>query len=464
MVDGSYYEALMRGVFGGRKWLLALDVLAAAPARLRCIRGLGAERAFVLAGHRGLGDLPDPADAEWEVLGTSGDTMMASIRAAEAGFASPGAAVQARVDGWDPEREARVLGTMFSVGEPVCGRPFFGARPPEWQALEDKTVAESIWDAAGVERAPASVVAPSAAWGAAQALDRGQGTVWAGDMRDGFNGGAEYVHWVRDHASREQAERFFEVHCDRVRVMPFLDGIPCSIHGMVLGDAVLAFRPCEMVVLRSPDSSRFRYASAATFWEPSPADGASMRRAAKRVGTHLAERVGYRGAFTVDGVMTAEGFRPTELNPRVGAALMLLTSGIAGLQMDLLNAAVIEAPGLDWQPERLERMVIEASRVVRRASASVVVERVTDQPRAATVRFRQGRCEPVADGEVGDVTLSLGPHPVGGFLRIVLSSELTPVGPPVAERVAAALRWADEAWSLGVGPIEAAPDLRPAVG
>ena len=62
------------------------------------------------------------------------------------------------------------------------------------------------------------------------------------------------------------------------------------------------------------------------------------------------------------------------------------------------------------------------------------------------------------------MTRSLGPHPVGGFLRIVLSSELTPVGPPVAERVAAALRWADEAWSLGVGPIEAAPDLRPAVG
>ena len=38
--------------------------------------------------------------------------------------------------------------------------------------------------------------------------------------------------------------------------------------------------------------------------------------------------VDFRGAFTVDGVATADGFRPTEVNPRFGAGLMTITHGI----------------------------------------------------------------------------------------------------------------------------------------
>jgi hypothetical protein len=40
-----------------------------------------------------------------------------------------------------------------------------------------------------------------------------------------------------------RALAFFVTRCDRVRVMPFLDGVPCSIHGLACRTAQRAFRP-----------------------------------------------------------------------------------------------------------------------------------------------------------------------------------------------------------------------------
>ena len=41
----------------------------------------------------------------------------------------------------------------------------------------------------------------------------------------------------------------------------------------------------------------------------------------------LRDRIGYRGALGVDGVMTADGFRPTELNPRCSVGLSIQGQG-----------------------------------------------------------------------------------------------------------------------------------------
>ena len=61
-----------------------------------------------------------------------------------------------------------------------------------------------------------------------------------------------------------------------------------------------------------------------------PAGGVreEMREAARRVGEQLRAEVEFRGAFTLDGVATADGFRPTELNPRFGAGLEVITRGL----------------------------------------------------------------------------------------------------------------------------------------
>ena len=54
---------------------------------------------------------------------------------------------------------------------------------------------------------------------------------------------------------------------NRVRVMPFLEGVPCSVHGIVLPDGTAALRPVELVTLRR--GTDLVYAGCATFWDPS---------------------------------------------------------------------------------------------------------------------------------------------------------------------------------------------------
>lgn len=108
--------------------------------------------------------------------------------------------VQARIDAFDPEGAARVIGPLFSQEPVVGGRRVLGARPAAWRALEDKIIIDALWDAAGVPRAPAEVVPVADAVAAAARLDRGDGTVWAVDNTAGWHGGARGTRRVRDAA------------------------------------------------------------------------------------------------------------------------------------------------------------------------------------------------------------------------------------------------------------------------
>ena len=99
---------------------------------------------------------------------------------------------------FDPHGDALVLAPPFSAVDEVAGRPAYGGRRPEWVALEDKTEVDELLAAAGIPTPPYEIVAADrvALAGASARLDTGAGTVWAGDSRDGFNGGGSYVRWV----------------------------------------------------------------------------------------------------------------------------------------------------------------------------------------------------------------------------------------------------------------------------
>ncbi len=139
--------------------------------------------------------------------------------------------------------------------------------------------------------------------------------------------------------------------------MPFLDGVPCSIHGIVFPQDVITLRPAEMIVLRTPGDVFF-YAGCASFFDPPDAEREAMRAIARTVGARLREEVAYRGAFTVDGVLTSDGFLPTELNPRNGAALNMMVKGAAELPFQLLLDAVVAGVDADWQPRALEDLLL----------------------------------------------------------------------------------------------------------
>ena len=380
-IDVEHYTTILRRIYGERDWISTASVLyMAAWTGYALLDKMGAHHVLAIGASRGAGDLP-----EYEQLlqfsldhEEHGGSMMTSIRESMRQLADLPPEVEARVEAFDPDHKARAIGPIFDLGLPVAGRAKFGARPVSWQALEDKTTIDALWDDVAIARAPSRIVESThdALWGAHLDLDDGLGTVWVGDNREGFHGGAEYLRWVRSRQDAQRASEFLAGVSDRARVMPFLEGIPCSIHGMVFPDQTITLRPCEMIVLRHPTLPRLHYSSAATFWDAQPEDARAMRQMAQRVGDALRARVGYRGAFTIDGVMTDEGFVPTELNPRFGAALTYLTRPTPGLHMMLINLAVVEGIEADWRPGELEALIMGNSRDHRAG------RRASDLPRA----------------------------------------------------------------------------------
>ena len=296
----EHCQELLRSIFGGRRWIVATDVLAGSASYVDALKALGAERCLCIATSVGAGPGPDPDFAPNPIVVpvTASDMMTGIRRSLDALANLPKEAVD-QVDSFDPARELRVLGTIFDDGRPVAGRKKYGARPQAWQELEDKTRIDALWADAGIAHAPFRVVLaePAALTSANDELDRGGGCAWAGDNKEGFNGGATYLRWVQDSEDAASAASFFGEHCDQVRVMPFLEGIPCSIHGFVFPDYVVTLRPCEMLVFRPPGKSTLQYGRAASFWDPPSADRKAMRNAARRAGEYLRDRYSYRGAL-----------------------------------------------------------------------------------------------------------------------------------------------------------------------
>jgi hypothetical protein len=185
-----------------------------------------------------------------------------------------------------------------------------------------------------------------------------------------------------------------------------------------------------------------------------------MRDLARRVGAGLRERVGYRGAFTVDGVLAAEGFLPTELNPRFGAGLATMTRDLPDLPVSLLDRALVEGEPLAFAAGDLERQVLAVADRVRSGGAWTVTKEPADATRELAVAFEGGACRPAPAGRTPDGVLSFGPSGVGGFVRLALGPDRVPAGPPVAPLAVAAFALADERFGTGIGRLEPARAVR----
>ncbi|MCA9540934.1 MAG: hypothetical protein KC620_18670 [Myxococcales bacterium] len=458
----EHYRALVEEQVRGRRCILAMGVVAGMTHQVEMLRALGAGPFLLLGETIGAGALPDPAVAEWHVVSEPGQSIMDSMRKYVIGLRNLSPEVAAAVEAFDPDHKALLLPGFVVDIDAVAGRQNRFGRRPSWIAYEDKVQVEGFWDRQGVPRAPSQVVpaAAEALSAAAAALDAGQGTVWAGDAREGFNGGAEYVRWVQTKAHAEAAIAFYEAHCDQVRVVPFLDGIPCSIHGIVFDDTVITFRPCEMVVLRRPGQARFLYAGAASYWDPPAADREAMRALARKTGAGLRAEVGFRGPFTIDGIMTKDGFRPTEINARLGAALAMLTKSLPDLPLELLSLFIKAGLPLDYRPELLERLLLEAADSHRAGGAWSLDPAPRSENFDVQLAWRDGAFVEAAEGEPADGKLMVGPSFKGTFVRFWAEPARTPVGPSIGPRAIAAFAYADRHFGTAYGKLEAAPDLR----
>ena len=448
-------------LFRDRRVVCGVAPLAAMVPWVGLLEEAGARRPLLVAAGIGAGPVPDPEQADVVMVEMPRTrTMTEDLRQQDAFVRSLPEQARAAVDAYDPDGEAVWLVGPFIGPEPIDGRRVVGGRPPAWTALEDKLVADEVWDAADVPRAPYRVVevgaAPMAA--ASAELDRGEGVVWAGDARDGFHGGGEFVRWVRDETERAAALAFFATRCDRVRVMPFLEGVPCSVHGVVLPDGTAAFRPVELSILRT--GRRFVYGGLGTTWDPPAEDREQMRALVGRVGEHLRERAGYRGAFGVDGVLTADGFRPTELNARLSGGLANLARVVEPGLFTLLqvNLSVDRDPGVtaaDLEAWALPRM--DAHRFVRAVAMSP--DNVAADPFEIHVTWDGERLHR-SWGPTG-WTVAVGPSAAGTYCRLDAPPEAV-VGLRAGTLNVALTRFLDAELGTAFGDVTAPVDVRQA--
>lgn len=456
-----FYRDQIAARVEGRPVILCLGVVAAMTHMVADLASMGAGPFCLLAYDTGAGALPDPELAEWHLICDvpAGLSISEELNHYNHALRALPQAVLDAVDAFDPKGEAIVIPGFAVDFDHIGGRPNIAPRQPAWIALEDKTVVDALWDRLGVPRVPSAVVPVADAADAHRRLDTGLGTVWAADARDGFNGGAAGTRWIRDTSLIDEALAFFGARADRVRVMPFLEGIPCSIHGMVLGDDIIALRPCEMVVMRHVGQSSFRYAGASTFWDPLPADRDAMRAVARTVAAGLKRVYGYRGMFTVDGVMTADGFRPTELNPRFGAASQLQAGALRGLPLLLLDLFARGGAELDWRATELESMIVDAADTHRRGGGWTAADGHRDDSSTRDIVWTGERYRFAEEGEPADGTLMVGPSTMGTFTRFTPATGKLPVGHSVAPRVIEALRLAESMGAV-IGALEPAKDVR----
>ena len=446
----------------GRRVIVVGGVAAAATVLVRQLVRFGAGDVLVVAEGVGTGEVPGDAEARIVVVpGPSPATVTDEVRSWIEFSDHPPAEAATAVEAFDPEGSALCLVSPFATVERYLGRDTLGGRRPEIAALEDKTIADELWDSAGVRRAPSVVVPvdPANLAAAHAEMDRGHGTVWSGDASEGMNGGADLVYLVRAEADFAPAVELFRPSTRHVRVMPFLEGVPCSIHGLVLHDGVAVLRPAEQVVLRRPGTGRFMYAGLSTCWDPPPRDRAEMRAAASLVGELLGERYGMRGGFAVDGILTSEGFLPTELNPRFSGGMFVMARGLPDLPIALAQAAIARDIDIGVTAADLESLLLGAADATRSGAAYAVTSalRSTETEEVAVTGGPDGLTEASDDGAVVG-SVELGPASMGSLVRFQ-PAEPAP-GLRLAPYAVAAFRYADQRWGTGFGPLEIAPDVR----
>ena len=344
-------EERLADIYGGGRWIAVNTVAASMSRTVDALQAWGSE-VMVVAASEGFGDLPDVPIA---YTGTSGESFLDSVRRLFAALVDPEDELLSAVDDFDSDQSARVILPPFASDRTILRRDAYGVRPRRWTALEDKIAVLKIWEEAGIAVAPSRVVSVSQAAGAAHELASHLGTVWVADNSQGWHGGGEYVRWVPGPEDYEEAAAWFEGRARKVRVMPFLDGLPCSIHGWVDDSTTGVFRPVEILVLRTPEPG-FKYAGVSTRWDPPPDLREEMRSAAGSVGEVLRESVGYRGPFGIDGIATTDGFLPTEFNARLTAAALTLhvrlAQGVAlaSLALILPRAIALSGRAPSWPP------------------------------------------------------------------------------------------------------------------
>jgi ATP-grasp domain len=460
------WERQLSAPFAGRKVICAFEVLAAMTSWVAKLQRWGADRPLLIADGVGTGPLPLETEADVVVMDhPPGQTLTEQVRA-RMSRAWLSDQARAAVEAYDPTGEAVWWVSPPAHSEPLLGRTVLGGRPRAQAQLEDKLAIDDILRAVGAARAASTTAAAeyddladaSRTVGAEVGL---RPVVWAGDARDGINGGADFVRLIRTVEHARAAAEFFSAACDRVRVSSWLEGVPCSVHGLVLPDGVIVLRPLELASLRDEERGRFVYAGMGTGWDPPPSDTADMRVLARSVGEYLRSAHGYRGAFGIDGVLTEKGFRVTELNPRFSGGMTRFSRISPSTHLDLVQINALLGRDIGRSAADIERSALADLDEHRFADVMGLTAAVRPSRTTSVMVAADGdRLVTTDDEDVAVGVVSFGPASTGGFVRLALAEGVVQPGHRTAPLAVVLLRLADQRWDTAFGTLAMPVDVR----
>lgn len=329
------------------------------------------------------------------------------------------------IETFDPQHRALVIAPDPLDPPATGGRELLGAKTPAARLLEHKTIIDSLWDIAGVHRVDALVCDLTPRLPSVMAtMDAGSGVVLSCQQRGaGPQAGGEGIWWTQDGTLPASFPKL-DSNDMRIRIMPLLLGLPCRIHGITVGAQITAFPPMELLSLPRAVSGTFLWAGAVPAHTLSGSVRADLDAVAVTVGTWL-HALGHHGAFAIDGILTDDGYRPTELTTRLTSAFEGADPG----QRILLHAANLLA--------RAGHHLGSPSELAELAEAAVRdrFDVYGASPTAATSGNRSlhwiSAGPSTTHERQADGTLTLGPSPRGWLLHARLSPSALPRHQPV---------------------------------
>lgn len=358
-------------------------------------------------------------------------------------------------DAFDPDYTATLV-LPDPLDPPNAGaRRRFGVRQPAWRLFEDKTVVDTVWDAAGVPRAR-SIVSDGAADLAmlGAVVDQGTGVVCSCQPRGAApSAGGDGIWWWRNGPPPTTIPTD-ELETWRVRLMPLLEGIPVRLHGLALATRVIPFPPMELVTLPRPEQGTFLCAGAV----PMLGDTADLVSQTERIGVGLRDRLGYRGGFSVDGILTRTGFQPTDLNARLTSAMEATPSD----RRVLLHAVnLLAREGNEPDTGAVAQLAEDMFSIGNTCTIYGAATSADDSaPRKAWVRWAGDRLVAAASNDA-DGSLVITPSPRGWLLTTTLATARLPGGGRVGPWAPEVFRLSDEILGTNFGHLAPPFGTRP---
>ncbi|WP_247674081.1 hypothetical protein [Micromonospora sp. C51] len=363
----------------------------------------------------------------------------------------------ARADAFDPDQSASLL-LPDPLDPPRTGdRRRVGTRQPAWRMFEDKTTVDALWDVAGIPRAPSVITNNPADIGLlGKLVDRGAGVVCSYQpIGTGPTAGGDGIWWWRDGTPPARMPTA-EVGTWRIRLMPLLEGTPVRLHGMALGSAVVPFPPMELVTLPRPEHGTFLCAGAV----PTLGHDADLVTQTTRLGAGLRKHLGYRGGFSVDGILTTNGFLPTDFNARLTSAMEAAPSEFR-VQLHTVNLLA---------RERIEPDTSAVQQLAEKtftAGASCTLFGAATRGggtslRETAVRWSGDRLVAAPSG-AADGSLIVAPSPRGWLLTATLAADRLPSGNQIGPWAPEVFRLSDEVLGTNFGNLAPPFDFATAV-